>query len=117
MFLTRYTAHNWSDKYATKYLSRLRDAALPSTKLVLMDNIQDYLCRTGDSSEDIPGAAKARAPEPLLPYPDTATGWAYGMDLYVCRCQYEIRRQDGLDLWILERGVLPEPSQGWASKA
>ena len=95
VFLTRYTAHNWSDKYATKYLSRLRDAARPDTKLVLMDNIQDYLCRSGDSSEDIPGAAKARAPEPLLPYPDTATGWAYGMDLYVCRC-YGVQKSSSI---------------------
>lgn len=84
MFLTRYTAHNWSDKYATKFLARLRDAAQPNTKLVLMDDIQDYVCRFADSLEVIPGAAKARAPEPLLPYPDTATGWAYGIDLCVC---------------------------------
>ena len=83
MFVTRQTTHNWSDKYATKYLARLREAARPDTKLIVMDRIQDYMCRGTGEVDAIPGAARAPAPEPLLPYPDSVTGWAYGMDICV----------------------------------
>ncbi|GJE88132.1 O-methyltransferase-like protein [Phanerochaete sordida] len=81
VFLLRYTTHNWSDKYATKFLTRMREAAQPTTKLIIIDGISDYLCRDTSSIDDIPGAAKPAAPEPLLPYPDSTIGWGYLMDL------------------------------------
>lgn len=81
VFVTRYTTHNWSDKYAMKYLSRLREAARPDTRLIIIDDIQDYLSRGLATADAIPGAVKDAAPEPLLPYPETATSHAYSMDL------------------------------------
>jgi hypothetical protein len=83
VFLMRYTTHNWSDPYATKFLARLRAAARPETQLIIIDGIADYLCRSSGDSEGIPGAAKPAAPEPLLPYPDSVTGWQYLMDMNV----------------------------------
>ena len=84
IFVLRYTTHNWSDKYATRFLARLREAAQPETKLIIIDGISDYLCRDTSSIDNIPGAAKTAAPEPLLPYPDSTTGWGYLMDMNVC---------------------------------
>ena len=83
VFLMRYTTHNWSDPYVTKFLTRLREAARPDTQLVIVDGIADYLCRGSGDAEGIPGAAKEAAPEPLLPYPDSVIGWGYLMDLNV----------------------------------
>ncbi|KIP04592.1 hypothetical protein PHLGIDRAFT_120581 [Phlebiopsis gigantea 11061_1 CR5-6] len=90
VFVTRYTTHNWSDKYAKKYLTRLRDVSLPDTKLIVIDDIQDYLCRESERADTIPGGAKSVAPAPLLPYPETATSHAYSMDLLmmtIANCQ------------------------------
>lgn len=83
VFLMRYITHNWSDKYNVKFLSRLRDAATPTTKLLLLDHIQDYLCRHADVVDNIPGAEKPSEPAPLLPYPDSVTGFTYLVDLHV----------------------------------
>lgn len=83
VFLMRYTTHNWSDKYALKFLKRLRDAARPDTTLIIIDGIADYLCRDGGDTDGIPGATKTPAPWPLLPYPDSVIGWGYPMDLNV----------------------------------
>ena len=95
--MARYITHGWSDQYARKILARLREAARSDTKLVVMDNILDYLCRSGDEIVNIPGAAKARASEPLLPYPDSATGWGYALDLcvrfhHLLPCIWQVKR-------------------------
>lgn len=81
VFVVRYVTHNWSDKYASRILSRLRDAAQQTTKLVIIDVVVDYMSRDTGAATGIPGAAKAQAPAPLLPYPDSAAGWTYGMDI------------------------------------
>ncbi|GJE88172.1 hypothetical protein PsYK624_042550 [Phanerochaete sordida] len=81
VFVVRYVTHNWADKYATQILARLRAAAQPRTKLVVIDVVADYMSRDGGAAADIPGAAKPQAPAPLLPYPDSATSWTYGMDI------------------------------------
>ena len=92
VFLMRYTTHNWSDPYATKFLKNLREAANSDTQLVIVDGIADYLCRDGGDSGAIPGALKPAAPEPLLPYPDSVIGWGYLMDINVrLRCSYFVR--------------------------
>ncbi|EKM56172.1 uncharacterized protein PHACADRAFT_196226 [Phanerochaete carnosa HHB-10118-sp] len=81
VFIIRHVIHDWSDKYASKILSRLRDAAQPTTKLVVMDIIVDYMCRDSGGVADIPGATRSQAPEPLLPYADSATGRTYSLDI------------------------------------
>lgn len=70
-----------------------------------MDYIQDYMCRTvPDIAQEIPGALKPTAPEPLLPYPDTATGWNYGMDLCVCVLSSSLLRDIAL-MYLLDDGI------------
>lgn len=86
VFMLRYVPHNWSDKYSIKLLRRLREAATPDTVIVLMEHIQDYLCRDASIVGAVPGAYKPMAPEPLLPYPDTAIGFGYLLDMAVS-CQ------------------------------
>ena len=85
VFVLRYVTHNWADKYAGQILARLRAAAQPHTQLVVIDVVADYMSRDGGAAADIPGAAKPQAPAPLLPYPDSAASWTYGMDICVRR--------------------------------
>ncbi|EKM54970.1 uncharacterized protein PHACADRAFT_208511 [Phanerochaete carnosa HHB-10118-sp] len=116
VFVLRYVLHDWPDKYASKILSRLRDAAQPTTKLVVMDAIIDYMSRDSGATADIPGAAKPQAPEPLLPYADSATGFMYGVDvgvMTIANCQertlgnfVELFKGAG---WKLERVCRFEP--------
>ena len=83
--MVRYIMHNWPDDYCFKILSSLRAAAGPSSKLLVLVHIVDYLSRdTSGIEPDIPGATRSMAPEPLLPYPDSTTEYAYLMDLLVC---------------------------------
>ena len=83
--MIRYIMHNWPDDYCLKILSGLRAAAGPSSTLLVLDHIVDYLSRdTSGVGPDIPGATRPMAPEPLLPYPDSTTEYAYLMDLLVC---------------------------------
>ncbi|KAJ3553411.1 hypothetical protein NM688_g3627 [Phlebia brevispora] len=82
VYMLRYIMHNWPDAYCIKILSHLRDAAGPSTQLFVLDHILDYLSRdTTGLNDDIPGAARPMAPEPLLPYPDSVTEYGYLMDI------------------------------------
>ncbi|EJD51549.1 O-methyltransferase [Auricularia subglabra TFB-10046 SS5] len=69
VFLMRYIVHDWADSYARRILQKLRDAAGPGTKLVLVEEILAYACAMdGDSlTAAIPGARGAAAPKPLLP--------------------------------------------------
>lgn len=92
----RYITHNWADKYASKILSRLRAAAQPGTKLVVIDIIADHMSRDTGIAASIPGAEKLQAPEPLLPYADAATSLTYSMDICVCvfQCTLHARRAD-----------------------
>lgn len=65
-------------------MKHLRAAAQPTTKLIVLEQIVDYLSRDTASVEiDIPGAARPKADEPLLPYPDAIAGYAYSLDVLV----------------------------------
>ncbi|EJD00229.1 S-adenosyl-L-methionine-dependent methyltransferase [Fomitiporia mediterranea MF3/22] len=75
VFLLRMIIHDWSDKYAIMLLRRLRDAAGPSTKLVIIDNILDYACGSGDEIE--------RPPAPLLSNMGGANAVSYSADVAV----------------------------------
>lgn len=77
VFLLRNITHDWSDKYAVKILRQLRDAAIPSTKLVLISCITDYACRLPDDEAEAP-------PAPLLANLGGANIFPYSFDLAVC---------------------------------
>lgn len=58
--------HDWSDKNCIRILRHLRDAATPSTQLLVVDNLMSYAC-VDESTKDIPGAEVPLPPTPLLP--------------------------------------------------
>lgn len=66
VYMMRAILHDWSDTYATKILKRLRDAASPESKLVLVEAILQHTCPSPEEYADIPGAVVPPAPAPLL---------------------------------------------------
>ncbi|EKM56162.1 uncharacterized protein PHACADRAFT_94727 [Phanerochaete carnosa HHB-10118-sp] len=116
VFILRQVLHDWLDEYASKILSRLRDAAQPTTKLVVMDAIMDYMCRDSGAVAEIPGATRSQAPEPLLPYADSAASFTYSLDISMmcsANCQertlghfVELLKSTG---WKVERVCRFEP--------
>ncbi|KAJ3821345.1 O-methyltransferase-domain-containing protein [Lentinula raphanica] len=64
VFLLKQITHDWSDRYVIRILKRLRDAATPTTTLVIVDTIINHPCPSPPS--EIPGANLAPPPSPLL---------------------------------------------------
>ncbi|KAJ7244419.1 hypothetical protein B0H12DRAFT_1129472 [Mycena haematopus] len=106
VFILRVVLHDWPDAFAQRILLRLREAAVPHTKLVLADFVLPLACvddfgvgegETGagdsgvkrDGLEDkererepqVAGAEKMLAPAPLLANLGKASANAYWMDL------------------------------------
>ncbi|EJC99901.1 S-adenosyl-L-methionine-dependent methyltransferase [Fomitiporia mediterranea MF3/22] len=75
VFLLRMIIHDWSDKYAVMILRHLRAVAGPSTRLVIIDSILDYVCGSGVEIN--------RVPAPLLPNMGGANVLPYSADLAV----------------------------------
>jgi hypothetical protein len=68
VFLLRGIMHNWGSSYAIKILRQLRDAAVVGkTKLVIIDPVVSYACRTDFEREGIQMPEKPAVPEFLLP--------------------------------------------------
>jgi O-methyltransferase domain len=64
VFLMRATIHDWGFSYAVKILRRLRDAAVVGkTKLLMIDNIIPYACKTPSDVKD----DTILPPEPSVP--------------------------------------------------
>ncbi|KAJ7354145.1 O-methyltransferase, partial [Mycena albidolilacea] len=89
VFFLRFILHNWADEQAAVILRHLRAAALPTTRLVIAENILPFAARVdsedsnlGEEEEDrIPGAARPVAEVPLLPNWGTASANLYFLDL------------------------------------
>ncbi|KAF7358366.1 hypothetical protein MVEN_00886600 [Mycena venus] len=68
VFLLRYILHNWTDARAVALLKRLRDAAQPTTQLVIIEKILAFASPAPSVDEEvIPGAARPLAPSPVWP--------------------------------------------------
>lgn len=80
----RFVMHDWPNEPAKKILKLLGDAAQPSTKLVLMDNIVPY---TAPNDTDIPGVQTSPMPYPLLENLGIGNFHTIRVDLHVC-CPY-----------------------------
>jgi len=81
VFLLRAVIHDWPDHYAKRILANLRPATIADTKLILIEHILRYTCRSEEYSKKIPGADEPEAPEPLLPNFGVAGGREYVVDL------------------------------------
>ncbi|EJD34093.1 S-adenosyl-L-methionine-dependent methyltransferase [Auricularia subglabra TFB-10046 SS5] len=69
LYLLRFIVHDWADSYAAKILRRLREAAAPTTKLMLIERIIPYACKANDAEyrKSIPGTEDdSVVPKPLL---------------------------------------------------
>lgn len=75
--------HDWPDPYAVKILARLRAAATPDTKLLVIDALIPFACRVSADDRAVPGSAMQEAPHPLLPNYGAANENAYMVDLAV----------------------------------
>jgi hypothetical protein len=80
VFLLKAVLHNWSDKYCLKILHRLREAATPSTQLIVFDSLVLHACIDEDI-KDVPGAEPTLPPAPLLPNWGHASAVSYLNDL------------------------------------
>ncbi|KAJ7117169.1 O-methyltransferase [Mycena epipterygia] len=80
VFLLRHIIHDYSDPQAISILQRLREAATQTTKLVVLDKIVPSVS-ADDLTQDIPGAARPSAPQPLLPNWGVASAEMYTYDL------------------------------------
>jgi hypothetical protein len=85
IFLLKEVLHDWSDKYSLKILKQLRDAATPSTKLVILEMIMRHACH--DDAEDIAtgvtSSMSLKAPNPLLPNWGAVNDIIYILDMVV----------------------------------
>ncbi|KAJ7617087.1 S-adenosyl-L-methionine-dependent methyltransferase [Roridomyces roridus] len=87
IFLLRSIVHNWPDEKAVQILQRLRAAAQPTTRLLVVDMILAYACAPLVSGEThavtIEGTTRPSAPAPLLANWGPASSFAYTLDLTV----------------------------------
>lgn len=105
VFLMRNIIHDWSDKYCITILRRLREAAAPSTRLVIVDSLIGYACPE-ETVKDIPGAQRPQYPEPLLANEGHANAISYFEDIMM------LETMNGKERTITEvRGLLEQT--GW----
>ncbi|KAJ6572134.1 O-methyltransferase [Mycena capillaripes] len=85
VFLLRWIVHNWPDNRVVEFLQHLKNAAQPTTRLIVVENVLAVACPPSESDEGelIPGAHRSKAPAPLLPNWGVGTAGAYYWDLIV----------------------------------
>ncbi|KAF7343087.1 hypothetical protein MVEN_01739100 [Mycena venus] len=84
VFLLRYILHDWPDDQAAIILEHLRAAALPTTRLVIIEKIVPFASAEdleASRTKAIPGASRPTAEYPLLPNWGAATADLYLYDL------------------------------------
>ena len=76
--------HDWSDPFASKILANLRQAAKPTTKLLIIDTLIEYACNVDDDAKlQVPGYEPPKAPKPLLPNLGYSSIASYDLDMVV----------------------------------
>jgi hypothetical protein len=83
--------HDWPDAFARKILYHLREAATPSTKLLIADFVLPLACPESMSGlEEVEGAQSPLPPAPLLPNLGKASANVYWMDMTVGNARFMI---------------------------
>lgn len=83
VFYLRTVLHDWPDAFAADILLRLRDAATPSTSLVIADYILAYACTDTTKAGSLSNCSNILAPPPLLANLGRANSIVYTVDLNV----------------------------------
>jgi hypothetical protein len=84
VFMLRHIIHDWSDQRAVSLLQHLRDAAKPTTQLVIIESILPVASEDEDARvKSIPGAHRPHAPAPLLPNYGVSTAGLHYFDITV----------------------------------
>lgn len=97
MFFLKMIIHDWSDEMSRIILGHLRDAATPSTKLLIMDRIVPYACKGVDkAAEGIPGLLTQDVPDVLPPNLGSWGPTTYHIDLNVSGTIFIVL----LSLWV-----------------
>ncbi|TFY66486.1 hypothetical protein EVG20_g4597, partial [Dentipellis fragilis] len=83
VFLLKQIMHDWSDEYCTKILKCLRNAAGPTTKLIIVDSVVPYACHDpgADGTKAIAGQVPVEAPAPLLANFGAVNEMCYNLDI------------------------------------
>jgi len=66
IYILRSVTHNWPDSEVVAMLRNLRNACGPNTKLLLIDQVLTYACRSSGDGQVIPKTNKSIVPSPLL---------------------------------------------------
>lgn len=85
-YLLKSIIHDWSDLYAIQILTRIREAAAPNSRLLVIDRILPYACRVANEDVEALNALGIEAediPEPLPPNLGAGNPTAYATDLNV----------------------------------
>lgn len=82
VFFMRSILHDWADKFCLQILRQLRAAAMPETRLVILDSLVSYACAE-EELDGIPGAARPAPPAPLLPNMGHANIVNYYKDIHM----------------------------------
>lgn len=84
VFIVCQVLHDWPDSYCINILRHLREAATPSTHLMIIDNLMSYAC-IEEELRNIPGAEHTLSvhPRPLLPNGGHYSTIAYLVDMHV----------------------------------
>ncbi|KLO06094.1 S-adenosyl-L-methionine-dependent methyltransferase [Schizopora paradoxa] len=68
VYMLKFIIHDWSNKYSEIILCRLREAAGPHSRLVIVDKVIPYICSPSESNDEfsIPGILKPDLPAPIV---------------------------------------------------
>ncbi|THU85060.1 S-adenosyl-L-methionine-dependent methyltransferase [Dendrothele bispora CBS 962.96] len=83
VFVMKGILHNWPDSYNGIILRNLREAAMSSTKLIIIDYVIPYACQFSHETEDSfeEDVNVDAAPEPLLPNYGPLNDQVYTLDM------------------------------------
>jgi hypothetical protein len=83
VYFLKHVLHNWSDEKCKEILTRLRESAGESTRLILMESLISYSCHNPGGDYTIPSANHVEAPKPLLANFGTVNEMGYVLDMIV----------------------------------
>ncbi|KAI0314822.1 S-adenosyl-L-methionine-dependent methyltransferase [Amylostereum chailletii] len=105
VFLMRRIMHDYSDDICIDILRHLRDAASPSTRLVIVDNVTPYACATEEANikQAVNGSSSKTTPAPLLANRGDVNLTVYLMDILMMGLIGGLERTEAQFRDILEK--------------